>query len=90
MPKIVDREKMQNKILLAFEACVQDKHISQITLRDIAAKANMTHPALLNYFPPKKKFFPPIATTPSSTRRNNAFTGFPAMTSVHIHPRWHI
>ena len=57
MPKIVDREKMQSKILLAFEACVQNKHISQITLRDIAAKANMTHPALLNYFSSKEEIF---------------------------------
>lgn len=57
MPKIVDREKMQNKILLAFEACIQDKHISQITLRDIAAKAQMTHPALLNYFASKEEIY---------------------------------
>ena len=53
MPKIVDREKVKHEILLAFEDCIQDKHISKITLRDIAAKAHMTHPALLNYFSSK-------------------------------------
>lgn len=50
MPKIVDREKIRHEILRAFEACIEDKPISNISLRDIAAKAHMTHPKLLNYF----------------------------------------
>ena len=54
MPKIVDREKVKYEILLAFEDCIEEKHISKITLRDIAAKARMTHPALLNYFSSKE------------------------------------
>ena len=50
MPKIVDREEVKREILLAFEECIRDKPIFNISLRDIAAKAHMTHPKLLNYF----------------------------------------
>lgn len=53
MPKIVDREEVKREILCAFEACSKDKPISNISLRDIAAKAHMTHPKLLNYFADK-------------------------------------
>lgn len=55
MPKIVDREEMKRQILLAFEKCIQDKPISNISLRDIAARADMTHPKLLNYFSSKEE-----------------------------------
>ncbi len=50
MPLIVDKEKEKTKILQAFEKCIEEKTIDNITLRDIAAKANMSHPKLLNYF----------------------------------------
>ena len=53
MPLIVDKRKEQTKILDAFERCIEDKPIFNITLRDIAKKANMSHPKLLSYFPSK-------------------------------------
>ena len=50
MPLIVNKEEEKNKILKAFESCIEEKPIFQISLRDIAKKANMSHPKLLNYF----------------------------------------
>ncbi len=50
MPLIVDKNEIRQEILFAFEKCIEDKPIENITLRDIANKANMTHPKLLNYF----------------------------------------
>ncbi len=54
MPLIVDKNAIRQEILYAFEKCIEDKPIENITLRDIAAKANMTHPKLLNYFESKE------------------------------------
>lgn len=54
MPLIVDKDEVKKQILAAFEKCIEDKPISKITLRDIAAKAHMTHPKLLNYFNSKE------------------------------------
>ena len=50
MPLIVDKEAVRHEILMAFEACISDKPIDRISLRDIAARAGMTHPKLLNYY----------------------------------------
>lgn len=50
MPAIVDKERVRLDILLAFERCIQEKPLSNISLRDIAKEARMTHPKLLNYF----------------------------------------
>lgn len=38
------------EILLAFQRCIERKPIEKVSLRDIAAEANMSHPKLLNYF----------------------------------------
>ncbi len=54
MPLIVDREEERKKILIAFEECLKDKTIFQVSLRDIAKQAKMTHPKLLNYFQNKE------------------------------------
>lgn len=50
MPLIVDKDKEKAKILAAFESCLLEKPMLKVTLRDIAQKAHMTHPKLLNYF----------------------------------------
>ncbi len=50
MPLIINKEDERNKILKAFEECIEEKPIFQISLRDIAKKAKMSHPKLLNYF----------------------------------------
>lgn len=50
MPLIVNREEEKRKILMAFEECLSTKPIFNISLRDIAAKAGMTHPKILCYF----------------------------------------
>ena len=54
MPLIVDKEAVRHEILMAFEACISDKPIDRISLRDIAARAGMTHPKLLNYYHSKE------------------------------------
>lgn len=53
MPLVVDKDTVRSEILSAFEACLADKPMDRITLRDIAAQAGMTHPKLLNYFQSK-------------------------------------
>ncbi len=53
MPLIVDKDAVRSEILSAFEACLADKPMDRITLRDIAAQAGITHPKLLNYFQSK-------------------------------------
>lgn len=50
MPLVVDREEEKKKILKAFEECLIEKPIFNISLRDIASKAGMTHPKILCYF----------------------------------------
>ncbi len=50
MPLIVDKEEEKKKILKAFEECLLEKPIFNISLRDIASKAGMTHPKILCYF----------------------------------------
>lgn len=50
MPKRVDAEEVKRAILLAFEECLADKPLPKVTLRDIAAKAGMSHTKLLHYF----------------------------------------
>lgn len=53
MPLIVDKDAVRGQILSALEACIVDKPLDRISLRDIAAQAGMTHPKLLHYFPSK-------------------------------------
>lgn len=50
MPLVVDPQKIRMEILHAFEACLSDKPLPKITLRDIAEKAGMSHTKLLHYF----------------------------------------
>ena len=50
MPLIIDKDLEKQKILSAFEECLVEKPLFNISLRDIASKANMTHPKLLNYY----------------------------------------
>lgn len=53
MPLVVNREEERAKILQAFEQCLEERPIFSVSLRDIAKKAHMTHPKLLNYFQSK-------------------------------------
>lgn len=55
MPKIVDRDAVRLDILMAFQRCIGRKPIDKISLRDIAAEADMSHPKLLNYFSSKNE-----------------------------------
>ena len=57
MPLIVDKDAVRMKILMAFQACIDEAPLTNITLRDIAKKAGMSHPNVLNYFPNKKEIF---------------------------------
>ena len=50
MPLIVDREKVRLDILMAFERCMKDTPMMNVSLRDIAREAGMSHANLLNYF----------------------------------------
>ena len=53
MPLIVDREKVRMDILMAFERCMEDTPMMNVSLRDIAKEAGMSHANLLNYFSSK-------------------------------------
>ena len=53
MPLIVDREKVRMDILMAFERCMEDTPMMNVSLRDIAKEVGMSHANLLNYFSSK-------------------------------------
>ena len=50
MPLIVDKDAVRYDILMAFQRCIDKKPLMNVSLRDIAAEAGMSHPKLLNYF----------------------------------------
>lgn len=54
MPLIVDRDAVRISILMAFQKCIEEKPLTNITLRDIAQKAGMPHSKLLYYFKNKE------------------------------------
>lgn len=53
MPLVVDKEKVRMDILMAFERCLETSPITNVSLRDIAKEAGMSHANLLNYFSSK-------------------------------------
>lgn len=55
MPLIVDHDAVREKIIMAFQACIDEKPLTNIALRDIAQKAGMPHSKLLYYFKNKKE-----------------------------------
>lgn len=55
MPAIVDKTAVRMQILDAFQRCITRKPLSQISLRDIAAEAGMSHAKLLYYFQNKQE-----------------------------------
>lgn len=50
MPLIVDKDAVRMEILMAFQRCMERRPMTKVSLRDIAAEANMSHAKLLNYF----------------------------------------
>ncbi len=50
MPLIVDKQAVRMEILMAFQRCIDRKPLTNVSLRDIAAEAGMSHAKLLNYF----------------------------------------
>lgn len=55
MPLIVDHDAVRQQILMAFQDCIDEKPLMNITLRDIAQRAGMPHSKLLYYFKNKKE-----------------------------------
>lgn len=53
MPLIVDKDKVRLDILMAFERCMKVTPMMNVSLRDIAKEAGMSHANLLNYFASK-------------------------------------
>lgn len=53
MPLIVDKDKVREDILMAFERCMKETPMMNVSLRDIAREAGMSHANLLNYFTSK-------------------------------------
>ena len=53
MPLIVDKDKVRMDILMAFERCMKETPMMNVSLRDIAKEAGMSHANLLNYFTSK-------------------------------------
>lgn len=60
MPIIVDRDQIRRDILMAFQRCIERKPMMNVSLRDIAAEAGMSHAKLLNYFESKKRPHPRV------------------------------
>ena len=54
MPLIVDKDKVRMDILMAFERCMKETPMMNVSLRDIAKEAGMSHANLLNYFDSKE------------------------------------
>lgn len=54
MPLIVDKDAIRMEILMAFQRCIDRKPLTNVSLRDIAAEAGMSHAKLLNYFDSKE------------------------------------
>ena len=50
MPIVVDVEQKKKDILLAFERCMKNTPMINVSLRDIAKEAGMSHSNLLNYY----------------------------------------
>lgn len=50
MPAIVDHDAVRQEILEAFQRCIVRKSVSELSLREIAAEAGMSHARLLYYF----------------------------------------
>lgn len=55
MPLIVNKNAIREEILMAFQRCIDKKPLMNVSLRDIAAEAGMSHPKLLNYFGSKEE-----------------------------------
>ena len=55
MPAIVNHDEMRMQILEAFQHCIVSKPVTQVSLRDIAAEAGMSHAKLLYYFKNKQE-----------------------------------
>lgn len=55
MPLIVDKDAVRMEILMAFQRCIDKKPLTNVSLRDIAAEAGMSHAKLLNYFDCKEE-----------------------------------
>lgn len=55
MPATVDRNAVRMQILEAFERCIARKPLTQISLRDVAAEAGMSHVNVLYYFKDKNE-----------------------------------
>ncbi len=54
MPAIIDKEKMRKDIMIAFRDCANDKPLVEVSLRDVAKKAGMSHAKVLYYFDSKE------------------------------------
>ena len=55
MPLVVDHEAVKHEILMAFQSCIEERPLTNITLRDIAKKAGMPHSKLMYYFKDKQE-----------------------------------
>lgn len=54
IPIVVDKEQIKVDILEALVKCIEKKHLVQISMRDIAKQAKMSHTKILYYYPCKK------------------------------------
>ena len=54
MPLVVDHDAVRYDILMALQECIEEKPLTNISLRDIAKAAGMPHSKLLYYFKDKK------------------------------------
>lgn len=76
MPIIVDKDAVREEILMAFQRCIVRKPMTNISLRDIAREAGMSHPKLLNYFTDKDEIILSYCKYTRESCRKNALSGF--------------
>lgn len=55
MPLVVNKNQIRNDIILALRKCLEEKPLMNITMRDVAAKANISHSKILYYFHTKRE-----------------------------------
>ena len=89
MPIIVDRDQIRRDILMAFQRCIERKPMMNVSLRDIAAEAGMSHAKLLNYFESRNDLILAYVRYTRDICAKSAANGSPGTTARTMTPTSH-
>lgn len=89
MPIIVDRDQIRRDILMAFQRCIERKPMMNVSLRDIAAEAGMSHAKLLNYLRAETTSSSRMCAIRESICAKSAANGSPGTTARTMTPTSH-